>query len=198
MRVKRVVYLAIAVAALIATYIEHRLALEGVIARCDTDGGARTISACTELIRRDPTDGIAYYNRGNGYQGIDDRARAIADYTKAIEINPFYAAAYNSRGYAYLQTEITKKPLLTSVRRSRSIPSTLWPTTIEPGFTRRSGGLLRVFRTSRSPFCCSLWTRAPSTPADIFSRHSAETTKQSPTSGVRRCRTPKIKTARKR
>jgi tetratricopeptide (TPR) repeat protein len=102
MRVRRAVYLAIAVAALIATYIEHRLALEAVIARCDTNGGARTVSACTELIRRDPIDRVAYYNLGNGYQDVDDRALAIADYTKAIEINPFYAAAYNSRGYTYL------------------------------------------------------------------------------------------------
>src|SRR5689334_7446036 len=104
MKRKSVVYLAITLVAVIASYIVRDIAMKRVLDRCDTDGGgARAISACTELIRRDPTDYIAYYNRRNAHQDLGDRDQAIADYTKAIDIVPSYVAAYNNRGNAYLR-----------------------------------------------------------------------------------------------
>jgi len=63
-------------------------------------------------------------NRGNGYQDVDDRARAITDYTKAIEINPFYAAAYNNRGYAYaLVVGLPRKAVLSMQKIKHTGPA---------------------------------------------------------------------------
>ena len=59
------------------------------------------IRGCSEIIRRDSTDAIAYYNRAVAYEMRDDTDRAIADYTKAIELAPDNAAAYDNRGRAY-------------------------------------------------------------------------------------------------
>jgi len=61
----------------------------------------RHIRGCTALIRRNPHDAVAYYNRGNAYQKKRDYDSAIADYTKAIRIRPNYAHAYYNRGNAY-------------------------------------------------------------------------------------------------
>jgi len=44
---------------------------------------------------------IAYNNRGNVYQYLEQYDKAISDYNKAIELNPNYAKAYNNRGVAY-------------------------------------------------------------------------------------------------
>jgi tetratricopeptide (TPR) repeat protein len=94
MQRKGVVYLVIALVVVIASYALRDIALEGVIDRCDTDGGgAHAISACTELIRRDPTDRIAYYNRGNAYQELDAE--------KSLRLQPADARAVNTRGYLF-------------------------------------------------------------------------------------------------
>jgi len=104
MRRKSVVYIAIVLVFVVVSQALRYLALEGVIDRCNTDGGgARAISACTELIRRSPINFVAYYNRGNAYQDLCERDRAIADFTKAIEIDPQYALAYNNRAWTFAQ-----------------------------------------------------------------------------------------------
>ena len=59
------------------------------------------IKACSEIIRRDPTDATAHMNRAAAYERIGDLDRAIEDYTKTIELAPENAAAYDSRGRAY-------------------------------------------------------------------------------------------------
>jgi lipoprotein NlpI len=59
------------------------------------------VKACGELIRRDPKDVAAYYNRAMAYYNSEDIERAIADYTKVIELDPQHADAYNHRGLAY-------------------------------------------------------------------------------------------------
>jgi tetratricopeptide (TPR) repeat protein len=61
----------------------------------------RQIRGCTEYIRQNPSNKVAYYNRGVAYQAKGDNDRAIADQSKAIEIDPRYAAAYTNRGIAY-------------------------------------------------------------------------------------------------
>jgi tetratricopeptide (TPR) repeat protein len=103
MRPKGVVYIAIALVFVDVSQALRYLALEGVIDRCNTDGGgARAISACTELVRRSPINFVAYYNRGNAYQDLrdGDRPRGLH---QAIDLNPYYAAAYNNRGNAQLR-----------------------------------------------------------------------------------------------
>jgi tetratricopeptide (TPR) repeat protein len=56
-----------------------------------------SIRACTELLRQQPMNVVAYNHRGNGYRAAGNYDLAIADHTKAIEIDPKFALAYNSR-----------------------------------------------------------------------------------------------------
>jgi tetratricopeptide (TPR) repeat protein len=54
----------------------------------------KAIDDYTQAIRFDPTDAVAYYNRGNAYYfGKGDRNRARADWTKALEIDPNFQMA---------------------------------------------------------------------------------------------------------
>jgi tetratricopeptide (TPR) repeat protein len=49
----------------------------------------RAIADYTQVIKLDPNDAVAYYNRGRTYsyeKGDYDRARA--DWTKALQLNP--------------------------------------------------------------------------------------------------------------
>jgi len=79
------------------------------------------IKSCSENIRRDAKNAIAYYNRGTAHQLKGDLDRATADYSKAIELKPNYASAYNSRGlvyaskgdYAHAVADVTKASELT-------------------------------------------------------------------------------------
>jgi len=47
---------------------------------------------------------MAYNNRGNGYSGIGEYARAIQDYSESINIEPHDAKPFNNRGVAYQRT----------------------------------------------------------------------------------------------
>ncbi|HEU4326242.1 MAG TPA: tetratricopeptide repeat protein [Roseiflexaceae bacterium] len=55
-------------------------------------------AAYTEVIRLQPEDAAAYYNRGNARSEQGDKAGAIADYTKAIRLQPSFAEPYLNRG----------------------------------------------------------------------------------------------------
>ena len=65
----------------------------------------RVIPACTEILRGNPINAVAWFKRGKAYldQRIDTRdlGLAITDLTKAIEIDPKYADAYQVRGVAF-------------------------------------------------------------------------------------------------
>lgn len=58
----------------------------------------RRIRGCSDLIRGDSRDALAYYKRGVAYDEKGELDSAIADYSKAIEINPLYGNAYFNRG----------------------------------------------------------------------------------------------------
>ena len=51
-----------------------------------------------EAIQLDPTNAIAFLNRGNVYGRKGDNDRAIADYNEAIRLNPKSALAFCNRG----------------------------------------------------------------------------------------------------
>jgi uncharacterized caspase-like protein len=61
----------------------------------------RRFRACTELIRQNPKNALAYRYRGFAYAKRGDDNKAIADYTKAIEFDPNSVRAYNNRGSVY-------------------------------------------------------------------------------------------------
>src|SRR5207247_1037530 len=54
-----------------------------------------------QAILLNPSDAIAYINRGLAYRNLKDYPRAIADYDQAIQLNPNYATAYINRGIVY-------------------------------------------------------------------------------------------------
>ena len=49
---------------------------------------ATSIKACTELIRQQPANIVAYNHRGNGHRAAGNYDAAIADFGKAIQMEP--------------------------------------------------------------------------------------------------------------
>jgi len=65
------------------------------------DEYGRTAADYDELIKLDPNNPNAYYERGDFYYEIDEYSKAIDDYSRAIQLNPNYTSAYFNRAYAY-------------------------------------------------------------------------------------------------
>jgi tetratricopeptide (TPR) repeat protein len=93
---------------LLAWAVSVTVAMSSSIAFADDSSDCRDnndhdvrIKTCSTVIDRDPTNVVAYHNRGVSYQFKGDLDRAITDYSIAIELNPNYAPAYDSRGRAY-------------------------------------------------------------------------------------------------
>lgn len=59
------------------------------------------IHAFNQAIQFDPTDAVAYNNRGAAYGQMGNHKQQIEDCNKAIQLNPRDAVAYNNRGVAY-------------------------------------------------------------------------------------------------
>ena len=73
-------------------------------AACCTSRPANREAAITdysEAIKLDPTNALAYFNRGNAYDQLGEHDLAIADYTEAIKLDPTDPDAFNNRGQAY-------------------------------------------------------------------------------------------------
>jgi tetratricopeptide (TPR) repeat protein len=63
---------------------------------------ALRIEGCTEVVRQNPRDAVAYYRRGMAHARTGGNfEKALADFSKAIEIDPNYAEAFHERGIAY-------------------------------------------------------------------------------------------------
>ena len=60
----------------------------------------KAISDFSEVIRLNPKEAWAYYQRGRAYLGKDDN-KAISDFTQTIRLNPNFVEAYTLRGNAY-------------------------------------------------------------------------------------------------
>jgi tetratricopeptide (TPR) repeat protein len=54
----------------------------------------------TQAIRLNPTDALAFYNRGLARDAKGDVEGAVADYNEAIRLNPTYVNAFIARGIA--------------------------------------------------------------------------------------------------
>ncbi len=63
----------------------------------------RQIDICNQIIKLDPSDFIAFNNRGTAYTKLGKYNKAIEDYNKAIELDPKYFGAFNNRGAAYVK-----------------------------------------------------------------------------------------------
>jgi tetratricopeptide (TPR) repeat protein len=68
----------------------------------DAKDYSKAIKACSDVIRTNPKDAVAYRMRGDALAKNGDTGQAIADYTKAIQLNPTYVPAYNSRATAFV------------------------------------------------------------------------------------------------
>ena len=71
---------------------------------CFEKSGEVAIGACSEAIRRDPSDAVSYVNRAFEYVQKGEHARSIADYSKAIALDANRFDAYQGRAWAYLKT----------------------------------------------------------------------------------------------
>lgn len=65
----------------------------------------QTLNTCSEIIKLDPKDGMAYYNRGSIYSNMGLYEKALQDLNKTIELIPGYASAYNNRGLVWEKME---------------------------------------------------------------------------------------------
>ena len=59
------------------------------------------ISDYTKIIESNPSDAIAYFNRGNTYQREKKYDEAISDFSKVIELDPKFERIYGFRGVVY-------------------------------------------------------------------------------------------------
>lgn len=73
---------------------------------------AGALSDCDRAIELDPSDGVAYYNRGRVHAELGDLKRAIEDYSMAITLNPRDGSAYRDRGNAFLRNRRLSAALL--------------------------------------------------------------------------------------
>ena len=55
------------------------------------------ITDYNEVVRINPNDASAYYNRGLAHDKLGNLQSAIADYNEVVRINPDHASAYYNR-----------------------------------------------------------------------------------------------------
>ena len=55
---------------------------------------------------------MAFYNRGNVYNLLEEYDKGINDYNKVIEMNPDFVEAYYYRGNAYIKLQQYEKALV--------------------------------------------------------------------------------------
>ena len=55
---------------------------------CNQKSGDVAIKGCTELIRQNPRNANAYYNRGLAWKSKKEYDKALADYAEAIRLDP--------------------------------------------------------------------------------------------------------------
>src|SRR4029453_14983834 len=60
----------------------------------------RQIEACTQVIADKPKSALAYNNRCQAYNQLEEPAKALPDCNMAIKLQPRSASAYNNRGWA--------------------------------------------------------------------------------------------------
>lgn len=60
----------------------------------------RMVEACTQMIADRPKSAVAYNNRCQAHNQLDEPAKALPDCDMAIQLEPRNASAYNNRGWA--------------------------------------------------------------------------------------------------
>jgi len=71
----------------------------------------RAIEEFSQAIQLNPTDALAYHERGYTYSQLGKYDRAISDFTQAIQLDPFDASAYNYRGQVYSRLKEYEKAI---------------------------------------------------------------------------------------
>ncbi len=99
------------ISALLTALIIATPALAETNRDCASDNHELAIRACTQIIKQNPRNATAYYNRGISYRETGKIDLALADYNRAIEINPRYFEAYNNRGNIYMARSDNRRAL---------------------------------------------------------------------------------------
>src|SRR5579862_1997571 len=69
------------------------------------------IKCWSAVLKRDPKDATACFNRGVVYEWSGDTANAIADYTQALNLSPKDIATLMNRGELYYRTGAHEKAI---------------------------------------------------------------------------------------
>lgn len=77
-----------------------------------SDNQEDIILLCSEIIKDNPQDIIAYFNRGTSYSRMGHFEKAVEDYTEALKLNPTDADLYYNRGGAYIALERFEEALV--------------------------------------------------------------------------------------
>ena len=100
--------------------------------RCKSCGSTnpRNAETCTscgasfhEVIRLNPQNAEAYYERGLELQKQGQEEKAIDYFNKAIHIDPQFSKAYRNRGYAYLNTKQYELAIADNTKAAKFDPS---------------------------------------------------------------------------
>jgi tetratricopeptide (TPR) repeat protein len=91
----------------------------------DNGQASLAIDGYTHVIEMDPSNSVAYNNRGIAYRQVSDLEKAIADYTKAIQLSPNYREAYTNRGLAFLDSADYEAAII-DCNRAIELDPTFW------------------------------------------------------------------------
>lgn len=71
----------------------------------------RTIEDCDKALTLNPSNAVAYFNKGKAHYELDELDHALACFTTALRIDPEFSEAYNARGVVYASISQNKLAL---------------------------------------------------------------------------------------
>src|SRR6476620_4302811 len=89
-------------------------------AKACVNGGKplQAVALISQIIKSDPTDAVAYLNRGSAQAAAGEMALALGDFSVAINLDPNLVEAWYNRGTTFTHIAASKAPSPTSPRRS--------------------------------------------------------------------------------
>ena len=84
---------------------------------------AERIAEAEKAVQRDPSDPVAYLNRGHVHRHLGDAAKALADYEQAVKLDPSCPACRFHRGSTYLSKKQSAEALADANEAIRLAPA---------------------------------------------------------------------------
>ena len=69
----------------------------------------QAVALISQIIKSDPTDGVAYLNRGSAQAAAGEVALALGDFSVAIKLDPNLVEAWYNRGTTFTHPPLRKR-----------------------------------------------------------------------------------------